>query len=342
MESHEMTLDELRALAAGTRQLTPEQYEAAVTTMEGSGRFEQALIAFAVRQRGIAGEGGQTSLSDLARDTLPEGKGFTSWRTTLSKGASTWRLIVEAGLTRQVTRHDVERARSAYESSADGRRILRRAVDLLADEESDDARYQAFVEACTAAMVTTRLARQKLERERQGMTGSWEFRLSQVTADAADSLPTLNAEAHALAVTMVRELTALVERGTVFREPNETDPVDVDPASDAARLAEQVVKSPVFVAQHEAAGRGALALDITERLLASLLTTGGRLTDRRLAASISTDRRSFQNILAAFRRMMNVEGYEVVRLDGDGETVRLDQPLMEEQFLLNNDAGFLD
>ncbi len=43
--------------------------------------------------------------------------------------------------------------------------------------------------------------------------------------------------------------------------------------------------------------------------------------------------------LATLGRVLNVEGYQVIWLDADGQTVRLDEALLREQFDLRRAGG---
>lgn len=112
---------------------------------------------------------------------------------------------------------------------------------------------------------------------------------------------------------------------TLFDEP-------VAEPSAGAELTNAVLRSRPFARQRALAGRG-MTMEHLESLLAALLDA----PDRRLApgaaaatAGIPVSR--LRGAVAQAQRLLNVEGYPVLRLDVDGTTVVLDEALLREQF----------
>lgn len=336
MSAQRLSLDQLREIARGTRPLAVPEYEAAVRATFEHTRIAMVLVGYAVRLRGIVGEGGGTpSVTRLVEDTVTTARSPQAWRSTISKYVSTWRMVVEAGLAERLTPEDVEQAIRAYDSTAEGRQVLRLGVEMLSGLDDKEERYRRFLQTCTAAQYTKVVASKRRAFALAGEEdiSTWEIRLGRLAAQAAEAAPALGSEGRALAAALARQIDAEVSGTATLHDRSESEPIDVDPESYSALLARAVIESSTFQRQHQNAGRRAVTTDVAERLIASTLGSGGRATSRRLASTVSLDRRSFVPLLAALRRLMNIEGYEVIRLDGDGETVVIDEQLLCEQFL---------
>lgn len=105
----------------------------------------------------------------------------------------------------------------------------------------------------------------------------------------------------------------------------EPSPADVE-------LAHAVVASATYRAQVARSGRHALPPDVVCKLVAQLLASGGRTSTAVLAEAAGLGGRSFSPTFAALRRVLNVDGYDVLTLEDDAVAVRLNSRLLREQF----------
>ena len=117
---------------------------------------------------------------------------------------------------------------------------------------------------------------------------------------------------------------------------------DLDEPSDdttvGVSLARRVIASETFAGQQSRAGRHPLNTAVVEVILDLLLSRDGRVHKDTLAAAAGIAANAVEPTLAALQRLLNVEGYEVVATDTDGQTVLLDVPLLREQFGLGTSA----
>ena len=133
---------------------------------------------------------------------------------------------------------------------------------------------------------------------------------------------------------------------TLFDVPGaESESVGARPAGAAApagsdsgqSLAEAVVSSRVYAAQRRIAGRLSVPDDRVRDLLAALLAApGGRLAPAQAAMAVAVAPVALRGAILHVQRLLNVEGYAVLRVDADGATVILDEPLLREQFGLGS------
>lgn len=99
-------------------------------------------------------------------------------------------------------------------------------------------------------------------------------------------------------------------------------------------VVERLVASRVYATQRSRAGRRALGDDVVTAVLAVLVARGGRAHRETVAAAAGVAEVNLEPTLAALRRLLNVEGYQVVGEDPDGVTIVLDEKLLAEQFEL--------
>jgi hypothetical protein len=121
---------------------------------------------------------------------------------------------------------------------------------------------------------------------------------------------------------------------TLFDEP------DAEPA--AAVVAPDVLRSPVpaavlksaaYTAQKKIAGRVSVTDDQVRGLLGALAAAPGhRLVPAQAAAALAVSPVMLRGAVLHVQRLLNVEGYPVLRVDADGATVVLDEALLREQF----------
>lgn len=99
---------------------------------------------------------------------------------------------------------------------------------------------------------------------------------------------------------------------------------------DETSLAQRVIGSPVYARQVERARRTALRDDRVRAVLEVL--AGGRASREAVAAAAGVPLLRFGGAMSSLRRVLNVEGYEVISEDPDGQTVLLDEGLLARQF----------
>lgn len=133
-------------------------------------------------------------------------------------------------------------------------------------------------------------------------------------------------------------LNDVVPRKPAEAEPTLFDPAPATPpATDTAgdqvdALIESLLTSAVYGDQRRRAGRAAPDDDRVRAILSSLVRNDGRLHEATLAGLAGIPAPRLRNVLAAVRKLLNVEGYDVLGIDPDQVTVVLDLPLLREQF----------
>jgi hypothetical protein len=98
---------------------------------------------------------------------------------------------------------------------------------------------------------------------------------------------------------------------------------------------EQLLNSPVFVRQLKKAGRAAPAIDTIRGVLAALDERGGTVLRQALAQKLDEPELRMPGLVAALRRVLNVEGYPVLSVDDASGSVVLNRQLLEVQFELS-------
>ncbi|WP_217614698.1 BREX-2 system phosphatase PglZ [Cellulomonas sp. GbtcB1] len=99
-------------------------------------------------------------------------------------------------------------------------------------------------------------------------------------------------------------------------------------------LVRRVLTSSVYADQFRLGGRAASAA-LLETVLRTLVERGGRAHQETVAAAAGMPVAPFVQGLAVVKRVLNVEGYDILSVDSDGATLRLDVQLLEEQFGLS-------
>lgn len=98
-------------------------------------------------------------------------------------------------------------------------------------------------------------------------------------------------------------------------------------------LAGAVLKSKPYAAQKKLAGRAAPSDEAMSALLSGLLAhPGQRLSPALAASALAVPVSRLRGAIPQAQRLLNVEGYAVLRLDADGQTLVLDEALLREQF----------
>lgn len=108
--------------------------------------------------------------------------------------------------------------------------------------------------------------------------------------------------------------------------------VATEPVFAAPSWVDQLFASEVFAAQQKLAGRMAPAENQLRRLLAVLDERKGSAITATIAQRLNIPEFRVSSILAAVRRVLNVEGYAVISFDDGAKTVTLNLDLLRSQF----------
>jgi hypothetical protein len=121
---------------------------------------------------------------------------------------------------------------------------------------------------------------------------------------------------------------------TLFDEPD-SEPAAAVPASDVqgSLVPAAVLKSAAYTAQKKIAGRVSVTDEQVRGLLGALVAAPGqRLVPAQAAAALAVSTVMLRGAVLHVQRLLNVEGYAVLRVDADGATVVLDEAMLREQF----------
>ncbi|WP_115787467.1 BREX-2 system phosphatase PglZ [Arthrobacter silvisoli] len=95
----------------------------------------------------------------------------------------------------------------------------------------------------------------------------------------------------------------------------------------------RVLASAVYSEQISLAGRAAAGAGLlVETVLRTLVDRGGRAHQDTVASLAGLPYNGMGQGLAVVKRILNVEGYDILSYDSDGETLRLDVGLLKDQF----------
>jgi hypothetical protein len=100
----------------------------------------------------------------------------------------------------------------------------------------------------------------------------------------------------------------------------------------AGRWLDPLFASPVYTAQRRLAGRVAPPDDRVRLVLEMLDQRGGKLTRAALAHKLDQPHVRVNGLIAAMRRLLNVEGYPILSVDEPSDTVELNRELLRVQF----------
>jgi hypothetical protein len=123
-------------------------------------------------------------------------------------------------------------------------------------------------------------------------------------------------------------------QGELFVPPALTPPLTPPPAG----WIEALFGSEVFVAQKAAAGRVLPAEDRIRTVLVALLERGGTLTLMALGQKLGLELVRLRGTISAMRRLLNVDGYEVLGVDEASDSVVLNLDLLKAQFGLEGSS----
>jgi len=90
--------------------------------------------------------------------------------------------------------------------------------------------------------------------------------------------------------------------------------------------------SPVYAEQRNLAGRQGLTEEIVASVLRTLAQRGGRMTLNALAHQLAVIAPRARGLVATLQRVLNVEGFPVLSLDPESDTLSLDRDLLAKQF----------
>jgi hypothetical protein len=122
-------------------------------------------------------------------------------------------------------------------------------------------------------------------------------------------------------------------KGTREREQRDLFGSEIS-AQVPAGWVDALVASAAWKAQVQAAGRVAQEMPRIRRALEALDERGGSLTRTALAARLQLPMVRMSGFIAALRRLLNVDGYDVLHVDEASETLVLNRDLLRKQFEL--------
>lgn len=128
---------------------------------------------------------------------------------------------------------------------------------------------------------------------------------------------------------------AVEQTPTLFDESPSVGPAD---ESHVVALLDALLASATYAEQRRRAGRAAPDDARMRAILNALVRNDGRLHESTLAGLAQIPAARLRNVLAAVRKLLNVEGYNVLGVDSDQVTIVLDVALLREQFQLGNDS----
>ena len=100
-----------------------------------------------------------------------------------------------------------------------------------------------------------------------------------------------------------------------------------------------LIDSPVFARQVAVAGRSAPAAERIRRFLLALDERGGTILRQALAQKLGEPELRIPGLIAALRRILNVDGYPVLSVDDSSGSVVLNRQLLEVQFEMTQDEA---
>lgn len=103
-------------------------------------------------------------------------------------------------------------------------------------------------------------------------------------------------------------------------------------ASTAINWVDALLKSPAFTSQRKLSGRLAPPLDLVRSFLTALEERGGTMLKLGLAQRLGQPEMRIHGIVAAMRRLLNVDGYAVLSVDEASGSVMLNRELLKVQF----------
>lgn len=109
-------------------------------------------------------------------------------------------------------------------------------------------------------------------------------------------------------------------------------------ADDIPKWVSNLLLSPVFEDQKRLGGRGVPTDDVFRELLTALDKRGGKMTSAAIARALKFPAMRLPGLLAKAERVLNVDGYDVLRRDDASDTIELNRELLLTQFDLVEEA----
>lgn len=119
--------------------------------------------------------------------------------------------------------------------------------------------------------------------------------------------------------------------GTLFDMEDE-QPEPAVPGVTGAKWVSNLLASPVFEDQKRLGGRGIPTDEVFTKLLTALDDRGGKMTSVALARTLEFPAVRLPGLLAKAERILNVDGYDVLRRDDASDTIELNRDLLLKQF----------
>ncbi|MBF0154647.1 MAG: BREX-2 system phosphatase PglZ [Magnetococcales bacterium] len=121
----------------------------------------------------------------------------------------------------------------------------------------------------------------------------------------------------------------------------ELEPLQKRSATPAAHAGwiDRLLSCPVYQEQKQMGARTALEDDRVRRFLETLDARGGKMTRSALAKTLDIPRMRFPGILAALRRLLNVDGYSILEVDENSDMVELNKRLLFTQFEIKDNPA---
>lgn len=125
--------------------------------------------------------------------------------------------------------------------------------------------------------------------------------------------------------------------GTLFDLEEEDTPPDatdtpVEPGVVVPQWVARLLACPVFEDQKRLGGRGVPSHEVFTRLLSVLEVRGGKMTSVALARTLEFASVRLPGLLAKAERVLNVDGYDILRRDDASDTIELNRDLLLKQF----------
>lgn len=160
----------------------------------------------------------------------------------------------------------------------------------------------------------------------------WDLNASSASFTKGVSMPAPAAAKHAPARSSVRRPVA-EGQGALF----ELDlPMQAPPAPAAGHWVDALLASETYAAQRRLAARVALPDEQMRLLLVALEQRGGKLSRTAAAQRLAVPEMRLSGILAAVRRVLNVDQAPVIELDETAGMIELNQSLLMKQFRLGD------
>jgi hypothetical protein len=113
-------------------------------------------------------------------------------------------------------------------------------------------------------------------------------------------------------------------------------PAPVAPTGQPSEVVAALLASPIYRSRQKLAGRATLPDSRVAAVVSVLIEAGGRARVDSVAAAAGIPAHRIHLTIAALRRLLQVEGYPVLDVDPDGQTLLLDERLLREQFQLGS------